>query len=89
MIIGGLGGSGTRVASGAARSSGYWMGDNLKKKSDDSRHFGDFLDKWLDSMIDFPDVSALRACCFLFLPPQPPKSKTPSSVETRAEVNLV
>jgi hypothetical protein len=57
LIIGGLGGSGTRVVTTAARLAGYWMGDDVWAYTDDAKAMSGFINRWLEPLVEFPDVS--------------------------------
>lgn len=51
VIIGALGGSGTRVVTRILRDAGWWMGGKLSASSEDSLPVRSFLAKWFDRLL--------------------------------------
>lgn len=56
LMIGAVGGSGTRVIARIIRHTGFFMGTNLNE-SDDAMEFVDFYDRWINRFICVKDVS--------------------------------
>jgi hypothetical protein len=52
VIIGGIGGSGTRLISDLCTDLGIYMGSELNESSD-TMHFVDFYDEWINKWYDF------------------------------------
>ncbi|MGH7847177.1 MAG: sulfotransferase family protein [Candidatus Binatia bacterium] len=57
LVIGALGGSGTRVVTLIARHAGWWMGRRVHRKTEDSLAMRPFLNEWFETILQFPDIS--------------------------------
>jgi hypothetical protein len=51
VVIGALGGSGTRVVTRILRDAGRWMGGKLSASFEDSLPMRSFLHKWFDPLL--------------------------------------
>lgn len=56
VVIGALGGSGTRVVTSIVRDAGWWMGGRVIDATEDSLPMSAFLNRWFEALLDFPDV---------------------------------
>ena len=56
VVIGATGGSGTRVMAQVLRKAGWFMGDRVNPRNEDSLPMAWFLTKWLKTLKDFPNV---------------------------------
>jgi hypothetical protein len=56
VVIGATGGSGTRVMAQVLRKAGWFMGDRVHPRNEDSLPMAWFLTKWLKTLKDFPKV---------------------------------
>lgn len=56
VIVGAVGGSGTRVLVQVLRKAGWFMGTRVDSRNEDSLPIAWFLTKWLRSLKDFPEV---------------------------------
>jgi len=52
LIIGALGGSGTRAVTRILRDAGWWMGGKLDASTEDSLPMREFLAKWFERLLD-------------------------------------
>ena len=52
VIIGALGGSGTRAGVGLLREAGIWMGDQVDQRSEDSLVMRSYLNAWFNLIIE-------------------------------------
>ena len=57
VVIGALGGSGTRAVVNIVRLAGWWMGSRVSRSSQDALPTRFFLNKWFETLLDFPDIS--------------------------------
>src|SRR5438046_6641425 len=58
VVIGAVGGSGTRVLAQVLRKAGWFMGQRVDSRNEDSLPIAWFLTKWLKSLHDFPNVDS-------------------------------
>jgi Sulfotransferase family len=58
VVIGATGGSGTRVMAQVLQKAGWFMGNRLNPRNEDSLPIGVFLTKWLKKLKDFPNVDS-------------------------------
>jgi hypothetical protein len=58
VVVGAVGGSGTRVLVQVLRKAGWFMGMRLDSRSEDSLPMAWFLSKWLKTLKDFPNVDS-------------------------------
>jgi Sulfotransferase family len=58
LVIGATGGSGTRVMVGILRKAGWFMGNRVNPRNEDSLPIAWFLTKWLKVLKDFPNLEA-------------------------------
>jgi hypothetical protein len=56
LVIGATGGSGTRVTVQLLRKAGWFMGNRVNPRNEDSLPIAWFLTKWLKTLKDFPNV---------------------------------
>ncbi|PZR77736.1 MAG: hypothetical protein DLM52_03885 [Chthoniobacterales bacterium] len=56
LVVGATGGSGTRVMVGVLRKAGWFMGNRVNPRNEDSLPIAWFLTKWLQQLNDFPNV---------------------------------
>jgi hypothetical protein len=56
IVIGATGGSGTRVMAQVLRKAGWFMGNRVNPRNEDSLPMAWFLTKWLKTLKDFPNV---------------------------------
>lgn len=56
LVVGATGGSGTRVMVQLLRKAGWFMGNRVNPRNDDSLPMAWFLTKWLKELKDFPNV---------------------------------
>ena len=56
IVVAAVGGSGTRVLVQVLRKAGWFMGNRVNSRNEDSLPIAWFLTKWLRSLKDFPDV---------------------------------
>jgi Sulfotransferase family len=56
LVIGATGGSGTRVMVQVLRKAGWFMGNRVNPRNEDSLPIAWFLTKWLKELKDFPNV---------------------------------
>jgi hypothetical protein len=56
VIIGALGGSGTRGVVLVLRRAGWWMGGRVDEQTQDSLPMRTFLAEWFEPLLDFPDI---------------------------------
>jgi hypothetical protein len=56
VVIGALGGSGTRVVTLIVRRAGWYMGGRVHRKTEDSLPLRLFLNTWFDTLLDFPNL---------------------------------
>ncbi len=56
LVIGATGGSGTRVMVGVLRNAGWFMGNRVNPRNEDSLPIAWFLTKWLKELKDFPNI---------------------------------
>jgi len=56
IVVGATGGSGTRVMVEVLRKAGYFMGNRVNPRNQDSLPIAWFLTKWLKALKDFPKV---------------------------------
>src|SRR5207302_1402312 len=56
VVIGAVGGSGTRVLAQVLRKAGWFMGNRVDSRNEDSLPIAWFLTKWLKSLKDFPNI---------------------------------
>jgi sulfotransferase family protein len=56
ILVAAVGGSGTRVLVQVLRKAGWFMGNRVNSRNEDSLPIAWFLTKWLRSLKDFPDV---------------------------------
>jgi hypothetical protein len=54
VVIGALGGSGTRAVAKIVRLGGFWMGGRVSRRTEDSLPFRYFLNRSFESLLDFP-----------------------------------
>jgi hypothetical protein len=68
VVIGAVEGSGTRVLMRVLRKAGWFMGNRVDSRTEDSLPMAWFLSKWLKQLIDFPNVDSrtLRRACHDF-----------------------
>jgi hypothetical protein len=57
VIIGALGGSGTRAITNIVRLGGWWMGTRVSRRTQDSLPMRYFLNRWFETLLDFPEGS--------------------------------
>jgi Sulfotransferase family len=57
LVIGALGGSGTRVVTLIARHAGWWMGRKVHRKTEDALALRSFLNRWFDTLVRFPNIA--------------------------------
>ena len=58
IIVGAVGGSGTRVIAQVLQKAGWFMGARRDSRNEDSLPIACFLTKWLKKLKDFPQVDA-------------------------------
>ncbi len=58
VVVGATGGSGTRVIAQVLQKAGWFMGNRVNPRNEDSLPIAWFLTKWLKSLKDFPNVDA-------------------------------
>ncbi len=58
VVIGAVGGSGTRVLAHVLRKAGWFMGQRVDSRNEDSLPIAWFLTKWLKRLHDFPNVDS-------------------------------
>jgi Sulfotransferase family len=58
VVIGATGGSGTRVLVRVLRKAGWFMGERVDTRNEDSLPIACFLVRWLKTLKDFPDVDS-------------------------------
>src|SRR5207244_4887745 len=58
VVIGAVGGSGTRILAQVLRKAGWFMGQRVDSRNEDSLPIAWFLTKWLKSLHDFPNVDS-------------------------------
>ncbi len=58
LVVGATGGSGTRVMARVLRKAGWFMGNRVSPRNEDSLPIAWFLTKWLKALKDFPDVDS-------------------------------
>src|SRR5439155_6094781 len=58
VVIGAVGGSGTRVLAHVLRKAGWFMGQRVDSRNEDSLPIARFLTKWLKRLHDFPNVDS-------------------------------
>ena len=63
VVIGATGGSGTRVMAQVLQKAGWFMGDRVNPRNEDSLPMAWFLTKWLKTLKDFPDVEPETLAC--------------------------
>jgi Sulfotransferase family len=56
VVVGATGGSGTRVMVQVLRKAGWFMGNRVNPRNEDSLPIACFLTKWLKRLKDFPNV---------------------------------
>lgn len=56
LVVGATGGSGTRVMVQVLRKAGWFMGNRVNPRNEDSLPIAWFLTKWLKDLKDFPNV---------------------------------
>ncbi len=54
MVIGALGGSGTRAVTSIVRAGGWWMGARVSRRTQDSLPMRRFLNRWFETLLDYP-----------------------------------
>jgi hypothetical protein len=57
VVIGAMGGSGTRAIVNIVRLAGCWMGGRVSRRTQDSVPTRFFLNKWFETLLDFPDIT--------------------------------
>jgi hypothetical protein len=60
LVIGALGGSGTRALSKIVRHAGCWMGNDIDERTEDALAMRAFLKRWFVPLLDYPDMPARR-----------------------------
>src|SRR6266480_5972103 len=63
VVIGAVGGSGTRALTQVLRKAGWFMGQRVDSRNEDSLPMAWFLTKWLKTLRDFPDVEPETLAC--------------------------
>ncbi len=58
IVVAAVGGSGTRVLVKVLRKAGWFMGNRVDSRNEDSLPIAWFLTKWLRSLKDFPNVDS-------------------------------
>src|SRR5205823_10589021 len=58
VVVGATGGSGTRIMAQVLQKAGWFMGDRVNPRNEDSLPIAWFLTKWLKSLKDFPRVDS-------------------------------
>ena len=58
VVVGATGGSGTRVIAQVLQKAGWFMGNRVNPRNEDSLPIAWFLTKWLKSLKDFPNVDS-------------------------------
>ena len=58
VVIGAVGGSGTRALTQVLRKAGWFMGHRVDSRNEDSLPMAWFLSKWLKRLRDFPNVDS-------------------------------
>lgn len=58
VVVAAVGGSGTRVLVQVLRRAGWFMGNRVDSRNEDSLPIAWFLSKWLRALKDFPDVDS-------------------------------
>jgi Sulfotransferase family len=58
VVVGATGGSGTRVMVQVLRKAGWFMGDRVNPRNEDSLPIAWFLTNWLKTLKDFPNMDA-------------------------------
>jgi hypothetical protein len=56
VVVGARGGSGTRALTEVLRKAGWFMGNRVDTRNQDSLPIACFLSKWLRRLIDYPEV---------------------------------
>ncbi len=58
VVVGATGGSGTRIMAQVLQKAGWFMGNRLNPRNEDSLPIAVFLTKWLKRLKDFPNVDS-------------------------------